>query len=103
MQLKLAGYGVELKADRWRGLATLLGGALIAASVLRELRLPPRKRTWHGRLFGKVPYDLRPPDPRRLLATIWNPASGQVLVPTWFGIGWTFNLAALRRLFSSTS
>ena len=37
--------------------------ALLAASVVRELRMPKEQRTWHGVVFGKVPYDLRLPTP----------------------------------------
>ncbi len=96
LELKLAGHEIELKAKGWRGATMLLGAGLLAASVLRELSLPAAERTWHGTLFGTVPYDLRPPEPRRLLGTLWNPTSKRILVPTAFGVGWTINLAALR-------
>jgi hypothetical protein len=87
------------RTTRTSGLRTLfqlIGLSLLVASVIRELRLPPAQRTWHGQVFGKVPYDLRFPSPRRLAATMWNPAQRRVLVPTAFGVGWTVNLAALR-------
>ncbi len=79
-----------------RDLARLIGLALLIASIVRELRLPKEKRTWHGVVFGKVPYDLRPPTFRRLTAVFWNPHNSHVVVPTAFGVGWTVNLAALR-------
>jgi len=78
-----------------RGLATIVGLALIVAAVVRELRLPPRQRTWHGVLFGRIPYDLRLPTVRRIVRTMWNPDSQRVLVPTAFGVGWSLNAAAL--------
>jgi hypothetical protein len=83
-----------------RDLATLIGLALVIASIVRELRLPNQKRTWHGVLFGKIPYDLRPPSFNRLRAVIWDPQNSQMVVPTAFGVGWTVNLAALRARLS---
>jgi hypothetical protein len=79
-----------------RDLARLIGFALLLAAVIRELRLPKRQRTWHGLLFGRVPYELRPPTFARVKSTLWNPRNSQVLVPTALGVGWSVNLAALR-------
>jgi hypothetical protein len=79
-------------------LARLIGFTLLVASVVRELRLPREQRTWHGVVFGKIPYDLRRPTFNRLKATIWNPADRHVLVPTALGVGWTVNFAAFRSL-----
>ena len=78
------------------GIVRLIGFGLLIASVVRELRLPKEERTWHGVVFGKVPYDLRPPSFARLKETFWNPANPRLVVPTAFGVGWTLNLAALR-------
>ncbi|MDQ3811156.1 MAG: DUF5808 domain-containing protein [Chloroflexota bacterium] len=103
LELKLAGRELELKAKGWRGLVTLIGVGLLAASVARELTLPPPERTWQGQLFGRVPYDLRPPTPRRLLATIWDPSNPRLLVPTAFGVGWGVNLGAVRALAASSA
>lgn len=80
-----------------RSLAQLIGLGLLIASIVRELRLPKQERTWHGVVFGKVPYDLRPPSFARLKAVIWNPANPHLVVRTAFGVGWSVNLAALRR------
>jgi hypothetical protein len=77
-------------------LVQLVGLVLLVASIVRELRLPKQKRTWHGVVFGKVPYDLRPPTFDRLKAVIWNPRDSRIVVPTAFGVGWTVNMAALR-------
>lgn len=91
-----AGHRFHLKVSGLKTLVTLVGFGLLVASVLRELRLPPRQRTWHGAVFGKVPYDLRPPTRERVEGAMWNPASSQVVVPTAFGVGWSVNLPALR-------
>jgi hypothetical protein len=79
-----------------RNLAQLVGLVLLVASIVRELPLPKQRRTWQGVVFGKVPYDLRPPTFDRLKAVIWNPRDSRIVVPTAFGVGWTVNLAALR-------
>jgi hypothetical protein len=77
---------------------------LLAASIVRELRLPREQRTWHGVVFGKIPYDLRIPTFERLKGTYWNPGDPHVVVPTALGVGWTVNLGALRaRLFGSST
>jgi len=79
-----------------RDLTRLIGLVLLMASIIRELRLPKQERTWHGVVFGRVPYDLRPPTFSRLKAVLWNPGNTHAVVPTAFGVGWTVNLAALR-------
>jgi hypothetical protein len=84
-------------------LARLIGLGLLIASVIRELRLPKQERTWHGVVFRKVPYDLRPPTFERLKAVLWNPRNSHVVVPTAFGVGWTVNLAAFRTRFRGTT
>ena len=86
-----------------RNLARLTGLLLLVASIVRELRLPKQERTWHGVVFGKVPYDLRPPTFDRLKAVIWNPRNSRMVVPTAFGVGWTVNLAAVRARLSGAT
>jgi hypothetical protein len=93
LQLKTGGLEIEVKG--LRGLVTLVGVALLGAAVVREFRLPPDERTWHGLLFGRIPYDLRPPSVDRLTHSLWDPNNPRVLVPTAFGVGWSFNAAAL--------
>ncbi|HLZ29980.1 MAG TPA: DUF5808 domain-containing protein [Chloroflexota bacterium] len=73
----------------------LTGFVLVVASVVRELRLPKAERTWHGVVFNKVPYDLRPPTFERLKRAFWSPENPDIVVPTAFGVGWTVNVAAL--------
>jgi hypothetical protein len=78
------------RRSRWLGLG--VGATLIGAAVATELRKSAQERTWHGRIAGRVPYDLRPPTLSRVRGRLWNPADHRVLVPTVFGVGWTINV-----------
>ena len=68
---------------------------VLGAVVVTELRKSPDERTWHGKLAGVVPYDLRPPTLERVRSRLWNPDDPHVLVPHVFGVGWTINAAAI--------
>jgi hypothetical protein len=68
---------------------------LVAAALRDQLRLPPEERTWHGKIAGRIPYDLRPPTAERIRSTFWNKDTSEILVPQAFGIGWTLNLYPL--------
>jgi hypothetical protein len=96
-EIELNAGGLEVEIKGWRGLLTLTGLLLIGAAICPDLSLPPTERSWHGTLFGRVPYDLRPPTIQRLVSSVWRPSDQRVLVPTAFGVGWTINLAALGR------
>lgn len=72
----------------------LLAAALVIAAVIKELRQPKDKRTWHGALVGFVPYDLRMPTVDRIKSTFWNP-DGPIITDRAFGVGWTLNLGAI--------
>lgn len=96
-------HAVTRSRHGFRDLVRLVGLGLLIASVVRELRLPKQERTWHGVVFGRVPYDLRPPTIGRLKAVFWNPGTAQVVVPTAFGVGWTVNLGALSARVRGTS
>ncbi len=78
-----------------RRLISVIGIGLAITSVVHELRLPVADRTWHGKLFGRIPYDWRPPTLTRIRETFWNEDNPSVVAPTLFGVGWTINLAAL--------
>lgn len=84
--------------ERMRRLARWVGVGLFAAAVVTELTTPRDERTWHGRLGGVVPYDLRPPTPARLKAAWWNPDDPRILTGRAFGVGWAVNFAAVARL-----
>jgi hypothetical protein len=72
--------------------------AAIAGAIYREMRLPAEERTWHGRLLGFIPYDFRPPTPRRVVDAYWNPKSPRLFNDQPFGVGWALNLAAAANL-----
>ena len=65
---------------------------LVVAAVATELAKPEAERTWHGRVFGLVPYDFRPPTWERVRSAYWNPESEQLFSDRVFGVGWAVNL-----------
>jgi hypothetical protein len=67
----------------------------LGLAVADQLRLPPDQRTWHGMLWGRIPYDLRFPTAQRLREEFWNEESTQLFVPHAFGVGWGINLYPL--------
>ena len=69
--------------------ALVITALVFGAVVVTELRKSPEDRTWHGKLAGVVPYDLRPPTLERVRSRLWNPDDPHVLVPHVFGVGWT--------------
>lgn len=77
--------------------------ALVAASIATELRKPSGQRTWHGQLFGKIPYDWRMPTMQRLRERWWNPREPRVFTDRTFGVGWDVNLYRLRALATGQS
>jgi len=88
----------DSRSGRVRRGLRLLGFALLATAVVKELRKPAEVRTWHGTLGGFVPYDLRPPTLARLRSSLWAPDDDRILLPRSFGVGWSPNLAKLARL-----
>jgi hypothetical protein len=74
----------------------VIGGiaALMGLAIREQLQMLPQARTWHGTLFG-IPYDLRRPTIERLRETFWNKETARVLVPQFFGMGWSINLYPL--------
>lgn len=85
---------------RTRKIARAAGLALLAAALVTELRKPAAERTWHGRIGGVVPYDLRPPTLERIQAAWWSPDDPRILTDRAFGVGWAVNLGRLARLAS---
>lgn len=79
---------------RRRGLGGIVALGLLVAAVARELRLPVGERTWHGRVGGVVPYDLRRPTFARFRQALWDP-DRPLVVGSPFGVGWTVNLGGL--------
>jgi len=72
----------------------LLAAAVAVAAVIKELRMPKEKRTWHGALGGFVPYDFRKPTAERIKSTFWDP-DGTIIVNRAFGVGWSINFGAI--------
>lgn len=85
--------GAEMRDLAWL-LRTLILGAVIGA-VYTELRKPPQQRTWHGKLLGVVPYDLRVPKLDDLRRAYWNPHSQAVFTERPLGVGWAVNVPTL--------
>ena len=50
----------------------------------------------HGTFMG-VPFEFRPPTPRRVKERWWNPSDRRVFTPHVFGVGWSLNLHRLLR------
>lgn len=73
-----------------QGFVRLVMVALAIAAVVRELRLPPEQRTWHGSVARVVPYDFRRPTLTRIREANWNP-EGKLVNARAFGVGWTLN------------
>ena len=72
----------------------LFGAAAIGAAIASELSKPAEERTWHGKIVGVVPYDLRVPTAESVKGKVWNPDGG-FLSPTVFGVGWVPNLGRI--------
>jgi hypothetical protein len=71
---------------------------LVVAAVATELAKPAPERTWHGRVFGAVPYDFRPPTWRKIREAYWNPESDHLFSDRVFGVGWAINLYRAKTL-----
>lgn len=93
--------GVRVEVRGLSGLVTLAGIGLLVTALVEQLKRPPTERTWHGRLWGTIPYDFRPPTLARIARAAWNPQSDRVLSEKMFGVGWDVNLAAASKKLSS--
>ena len=83
---------------RVRRLAKLLGIGLTLAAISQELSKPEAERTWHGKVFGAVPYDFRPPTWDRLREAYWNPSDDRLFTDRVLGVGWALNFARAQAL-----
>ena len=77
---------------RLRRLVRLAGLGLMVAAISQEMSKPEDQRTWHGRVFGFVPYDFRPPTWDRIREAYWNPEDDRIFTDRVFGVGWAVNL-----------
>jgi len=69
----------------------------VAGALYTELRKPPARRTWNGKLLGVVPYDFRLPSLEQLRSAYWNPRSPKVFSDRPLGVGWAVNIPTLLR------
>ena len=83
---------------RGRRLVRFAVFGLVVAAVATELTKPESERTWHGRVFGAVPYDFRPPTWKRIRDAYWNPESDRLFSDRVFGVGWAVNLYRAKTL-----
>jgi hypothetical protein len=81
-----------------RRLFRLVAFGLFTAAIATELSKPAEERTWHGRVFGSVPYDFRPPTWERIRDAYWNPESDELFSDRVFGVGWAVNLYKAKTL-----
>lgn len=86
--------------DLFRLVRSLTWLALFGA-LYQELRKPAEQRTWHGRLFGAVPYDFRIPSWEQVRTAYWNPSSERVFTDRVFGVGWAVNIPVAARKLSA--
>ena len=81
-----------------RRLFRMVAFGLLAAAIATELAKPEAERTWHGRVFGVVPYDFLPPTWQRIRDAYWNPESDELFSDRVFGVGWAVNLYKAKTL-----
>ena len=72
---------------------TMVG--LMGMAVRQELIKPKEQRTWHGSLFGWLPYDFRRPTMQRVRDTFWAPTDPRLFMPRVYGLGWDINFGRL--------
>ena len=84
------------KKNKWFGRTIFF--SLLGAAIITELRKPEDERTWHGKLAGFVPYELRRPTLERARETYWAPADERVFKPSVWGVGWAVNVGRVVEL-----
>jgi hypothetical protein len=89
------------KKNKWFGRTIFF--CLLSWAVITELRKPEGERTWHGKLAGFVPYELRPPTLDRVRETYWSPDDEHVLRPPVWGVGWALNVGRVVELIRRQS
>ena len=89
------------KKNKWFGRLVFL--VLVGWAVVTELRKPEDERTWHGKLAGFIPYELRPPTIDRVRETYWAPEDERVFKPPVWGVGWALNVGRVVHLIRERS
>jgi hypothetical protein len=75
-----------------RRIAVVVGAGLLGAAIVEELLKPVDQRTWEGRLFDLVPYDLRLVTPEGFRAALERPEEARIV------LGYRVDLARLAGL-----
>ena len=75
-----------------RRVAIVAGAALLGAALVEELRKPGHERTWEGRVFNLIPYDLRLATPEGMRAALERPEHARIV------LGYRVDLAKLAGL-----
>ena len=88
----------EGSRKKHKGFGRMIFLCLIAWAIISELRKPKEERTWHGKLAGFVPDELRPPTLDRVRETYWSPDDEHVLKPPVWGVGWALNVGRVVEL-----
>lgn len=91
-------HGKHDKKQGFQQLVRLVAFGLAVAAVVKEKRLPPEERTWHGVVAGFVPYDFRMPTVARFRERMWDPDGKHLINPRVFGVGWTMNVGKVVKL-----
>jgi hypothetical protein len=86
------------KMSKMRWIRRAIFFVLVGAAVITELRKPKEERSWHGKLAGFVPYELRKPTVQRVRDTYWAPSDEHVLKPVVWGVGWALNVGRVVKL-----
>jgi len=81
-----------------RRVVKVMAIGLLVAAVVQEAAKPRAERTWHGRVFGVVPYDFSPPTWDRIRRAYWNPEDERLFTDRVLGVGWAINLHRAREL-----
>lgn len=87
---------------RVRRIVKLVGFGLMVAAISQEMSKPEDQRTWHGKVFGLVPYDFRPPTWERFRAAYWNPDDQRLFTDRVFGVGWAINFYRAKQFLEET-
>ena len=63
-----------------RNVLLVAGAALLGAAVVEELMKPREERTWEGRIFDLIPYDLRLATPDGFRAAKERPEDARLVL-----------------------
>jgi hypothetical protein len=82
-----------------RNVFVVAGAALLGAALVEELMKPREERTWEGRIFDLIPYDLRLATPDGWRAARENPGEAQLVLGYRLDLGRAAKLVRRRLPF----